>query len=261
MTLAELQESFSEVVGREVRVESLGGRDARVFVPFEFPDGDQLVVRLREINGAGYELTDMGHTFMHLSYDLDVEALDSGNRKVLLESIKARVGLEERQGELVLPTAPDVVAGDLFQFVQALLQISDLRFLSRERVRSTFDDDFKDLLSKRFGDRAQFAYRDSEHDRDGRYPVDCFLNHLSRPLAIFGVGSDTQAGDATITLLQFQKWGRELFAMGIYEDMAKLSGKSVARLSDVIDKQFSSLAGNENAIADYIEREIARQRT
>lgn len=260
VTLAGLQNSFSEAIGSEVRVESQGSRDARVLVPFDFPDGDRLVVRLRDLGSEAYELTDMGHTFMHLSYDLDIDALESGGRKLLFESIQERAGLQERDGELVLPTRADVVAGDLFQFVQALLQISDLRFLSRERVRSTFGDDLKDLLSKRFVGRTQFEYSDSEHDPERRYPVDCYINHLPRPLAVFGIGSDTQAGDATITLLQFQKWGRELFAMGIYEDMAKVSGKSIARLSDVVDKQFSSLAGNEVAITDYIEREIARQR-
>jgi hypothetical protein len=261
VTLAELADSFSEAVGAEVRVEPLGAHDARVFVPFDFPDGDGLVIRLRDKGDALYEWTDMGHTFMHLSYDVDMDALDSGNRKVLLEAIQRRAGLEERSGELVLPTSSDVLAGDLFQFVQALLQVSDLRFLSRERVRSTFADDLQALLLDRFGKRAQFGYWDEDHDPERRYQVDCLLNHLPRPLAIFGVASDSQARDATITLLQFQKWGRELFAMGIYEEMEELPSKVVARLSDVIDKQFSSLAGNEHAIADYLEREIERQRT
>jgi hypothetical protein len=55
VTLAELAQDFSAAVGAEVRVEPLGARDARVFVPFEFPDGDRLVIRLREIGDAGYE--------------------------------------------------------------------------------------------------------------------------------------------------------------------------------------------------------------
>jgi hypothetical protein len=261
VTLAELAHDFSAAVGAEVRVEPLGARDARVFVPFEFPDGDRLVIRLREIGDAGYELTDVGHTFMHLSYEVDMDALESGNRKILLEAIEQRTGIEERSGELVLPTRADVVAGDLFQFVQALLQISDLRFLSRERVRSTFADDLQGLLSERFGERAHFGYSDAQHDPEQRYPIDCLLNTLPRPLAIFGVGSDAQARDATITLLQFHKWGKDLFAMGVYEEMEGMTSKVVARLSDVIDKQFSSLAGNEQAIAGYLEREIERQRT
>jgi hypothetical protein len=91
----------------------------------------------------------------------------------------------------------------LFQFVQALLQISDLRFLSRERVRSTFADDLRGLLSEHFGERAHFGYFDAQHGPEQRYPIDCLLNNLPRPLAIFGVGSDAQARDATITLLQF----------------------------------------------------------
>lgn len=260
MTLADLAQDFSAAVGAEVRVEPLGARDARVFVPFEFPDGDRLVIRLRETGDAGYELTDMGHTFMHLSYEVDIDALESGNRKVLLEAIEQRTGVEERSGELVLPTRADVVAGDLFQFVQALLQVSDLRFLSRERVRSTFAEDLRGLLSERFGERAHFDYFDAHHDPEHRYPIDCLLNSLPRPLAIFGVGSDAQARDATITLLQFDRWGQDLFAMGVYEEMEGMASKVVARLSDVIDKQFSSLAGNEQAIARYLQREIERQR-
>ncbi len=259
MTLLELAGSFSEAVGAQVRVEALGSREARVFVPFEFPDGDRLVLRLRQHPGAGYEWTDMGHTFMHLSYDLDMEALDSGNRKVLLESIEQRAGIENRSGELVLPTRSDAVAGDLFHFIQALLQISDLRFLSRERVRSTFADDLKDLLEERFAGRAHFDYLDAKHDPEGRYRIDCLLNDLPRPLAIFGIGSDAQARDATITLLQFRTWGRDLFAVGVHEELEELSGKVLARLSDVVDKQFSSLAGNERVIVEYFQREIERQ--
>ncbi len=261
MTLLDLAETFSQAVGAEVRVEPLGAREARVFVPFEFPDGDRLVVRLRQQNDTDYEWTDTGHTFMHLSYDLDVDALETGNRKTLLESIEQRAGVEERSGELVLPTHADVVAGDLFQFVQALLQISDLRFLSRERVRSTFVDDLRTLLSEHFGDHAHFDYHDQAHDPEGRYPVDCLLNGLPRPIAIFGVGSDSQARDATITLLQFRTWKRDLFAAGVHEEMEGLSGKVLARLSDVVDKQFSSLTGNEQMIVDYLQREIDRQRS
>jgi hypothetical protein len=259
LALGELAGSLSEVVGAKVRVERLGERELRVFVPFEFPDGDRLVIRLRQHPDWGYEWTDMGHTFMHLSYDLDMDALASGNRKVLLETIEQRAGIQDRSGELVLPTHSDAVAGDLFQFVQALLQISDLRFLSRERVKSTFSDDLRGLLKERFAKRAHFDYVDAEHDADGRYPIDCLLNGLPRPLAVFGIGNDAQARDATITLLRFRAWSRDLFAVGVHEEMEELTGKVLARLSDVVDKQFSSLAGNEGAIVDYVRREIERQ--
>src|SRR5271165_2659939 len=110
MTLVEFADTFSQAVGAEVRVEPLGAREARVLVPFEFPDGDRLVIRLRQRGEAAYEWTDMGHTFMHLSYDIDMDALDSGNRKSLLESIEQRAGIEERSGELVFPTSADVLA-------------------------------------------------------------------------------------------------------------------------------------------------------
>jgi hypothetical protein len=61
MKLRELAGSFSEVLGAEVRVEELESREARVFVPFEFSDGDRLVIRLRQSSDAGYELAIVEH--------------------------------------------------------------------------------------------------------------------------------------------------------------------------------------------------------
>jgi hypothetical protein len=128
-------------------------------------------------------------------------------------------------------------------------------------VRSTFADDLRNLLGERFGNRAHFDYCDKNHDPEGRYLIDCLLNTLPRPIAIFGIGSDSQARDATITLLQFRTWSKELFAAGVHEEMEEVSGKVLARLSDVVDKQFSSLAGNEQAIVAYLQREIERQQS
>jgi hypothetical protein len=39
-----------------------------------------------------------GHTLMHLSYEVDMDALESGNRKILLEAIEQRTAIEERSG-------------------------------------------------------------------------------------------------------------------------------------------------------------------
>jgi len=259
VSIAELAEGFSAALGAEVDVETLGPREARVHVPFRFPDGDELVLRLRGDNGH-YVWSDVGHTFMHLSYGLDTAGLERGNRRLLLDDIKSRAGMVDRDGELELTTTEADAAGDLFQFVQALLQISDLRFLSREIVRSTFLEDLMGLLRDRFADHAIFEYHDAEHDPESRYPVACLVRDHGRDVAVLPIGSDDAARDATITALTFRRWGADLLFTAVHEEMESRSPRVVARLTDAVDKQFSSLAGQEDQITTYIAREVDRSR-
>lgn len=249
-----LSRRLSDALGATVTVTRAGAAESRVDTPFRFADGDHLVIRLREKEDGRYEWTDLGHTFMHLSYELDVSALDSGNRARLLEENLLRFGAEDRNGELVLPSADDELGETLLQFAQMLVQVTDLRYLSRDRVASTFLEDFRSLLAERFGDRAHFEYVDPERDPQGKYPIDCLLNNMPRPVAVFAIPNDDRCRDAQITLLQFRAWGRELFSTGIFEDQETVNRRVLARFTDACDKQFSRLVGNESDIAGYLQK-------
>jgi Domain of unknown function DUF1828 len=254
---SQLSIDLSTAVGAAIEVEQKGSAEVQIHTPFRFEDGDELVIRLREQRSGTLEWTDTGHTFMHLSYWMDIEALDSGNRARLLADHLAQFGADEQNGELVMPagTKPGC---SLLQFAQLLLHISDLDFLSREIVKSTFMDDFRDLMKKEFGDYAQLDYIDAERDPSGNYPIDCLLNHRPRPVAIFALPNDDRCRDATITLHQFREWGRELFSAGVFEDQEEIHRKVLARFTDACDKQFSALAGNEQPVVEYLRRELQR---
>ena len=58
--------------------------------------------------------------------------------------------------------------------------------------------------------------------------------------------------DATITLLQFERWGIEGHSIGIFEDQEQINRKVLARFSDICEKQYSSLAENKQRIASYL---------
>lgn len=247
-----LSRLLARSVGTSVEVEPLTNRESRVATPFQFSDGDHIVTRLRQVDGDRYEWTDLGHTFMHLSYTLEVDSLEEGKRGEILDEALRRLDVEDRDGELVLATSAGDLGASLLRFAQALIHVADLDFLTQERVRSTFLDDFRRLLSSAFGPRAHFDYVDESHDPRGLYPITCLLDETSRPVAVFALPSDDALRDATITLQQLRTWGLRLFSTGIHDDQESRNRKSVARFSDVVDKQFSFLHGHEEEVVGYL---------
>jgi hypothetical protein len=255
---SQLSNDLSIALGAAIEVEAKPSGEVQVHTPFRFADGDELVIHLREAPGGELEWGDIGHTFMHLSYWMDMEALESGNRSQLLEDLLTQFGARESSGELILSINGDHLGHSLLQYAQLLLQIADLDFLSREIVRSTFMEDFRGLMRDQFGEHAQLDYVDAERDPNGNYPIDCLLNHRPRPVAVFALANDDRCRDATITLHQFREWNRDLFSAGVFEEQEKIHRKVLARFTDACDKQFSALSGNEQSVIEYLRRELKR---
>ena len=81
--------------------------------------------------------------------------------------------------------------------------------------------------------------------------MDCRIGNGKRPLFVFAIPSDDKCRDATISCLQYEKWGIPFRSMAIYENQEEINRKVVARFSDVCEKQFSNLYGNKDRIAKY----------
>src|SRR5215213_8707714 len=148
--IAKLKPAIDSALAVEVEVRPVRDGEAQVYVPFEFPDGDGLVVHVRELPDGRLEVTDKAHTLLHLSYHTDIKRLQEGQRASVLEKVRLRHNLEDRDGEFVVPSTVETVGVDVFRFSQALLEISDVRNLDREIVRSTFREDFVDLMTEQF---------------------------------------------------------------------------------------------------------------
>ena len=257
MSIETMERDFQEKVSAKVRLAAEGMERFRVFTPFLFDDGDHLAIVLKK-EGARWVLSDEAHTYMHLTYDIDEKDLHTGTRQKIISNALSTFRIEDRDGELVLDV-PDERYGDaLFSFVQALLKISDVSYLSRERVRSTFMDDFRTLLCEAVPEeRRSFDWSDSEHDPRGMYTVDCRINGMRRPLFVQALDGDGKTRDATIALLQFEKWGIRFGSLAIFEDQESISRKVLARFSDVSEKQFSSLTANRERIARFLKETIS----
>lgn len=251
-----IERNFRDRIGEKVRLLAEGYERYRVFTPFMFNDGDHLSIVLKKV-GPRWVLSDEGHTLMHLTYEIDVRDLLRGNRQKLIDGALNSFDVAEQDGELLITVRDDAYGDALFNFVQSLLKISDVTYLTRERTKSTFHEDFRQLVEENIpAERRVFDFKDPVHDPEGNYPVDCRVNTMARPLFIFAIASDDRCRDVTITLHQFERWGLAFQSLAIFEDQQTISRPVLARFSDVAGKQFSSLAANRDRIKRFLDEAL-----
>jgi hypothetical protein len=254
-----IERDFREKVTEKLSLQPEGADRYRIFTPFLFEDGDHLSIILKRENGH-WVLTDEGHTYMHLTYDIDEKSLQQGTRQKIISNALSVFSVQDREGEILIPIQEEQYGNALYSYVQALLKITDISYLTRERVRSTFMEDFRAFMEETVPpNRREFDWCDKLHDPTGKFPVDCRINNMPRPLLIQALPNDDKTNIATITFLNLEKWGIGIpfRSLAIFEDQEEINRKVLARFSDVCEKQFSSLSANRDRIKRFIEELMA----
>ena len=122
MLIDRVERDFREKVSNEVRLIAEGRGRYLVFTPFCFKDGDHLTILLKQ-NRTRWFLSDEAHTYMRISFDIDVQELLRGPRQKIIAKTLAEYGIEDRDGELLLEPSDEQYGDALNSFIQALLTI------------------------------------------------------------------------------------------------------------------------------------------
>lgn len=252
----DIENKLRDKISKEISLMEEGVNRFRILNPYEFDDGDHFSIFLKKENGY-WKYTDEAHTIMHLSYDMDISALKKGNRQKIITGIISNFGLEEDQGSLSIKISNDDFGGAFYNFIHALIKITDLSYLSREFVRSTFYEDFKSIIKEIIPEnRLTFNYTHPDYDKEGKYVVDCRINGMPKPIFLFAILNESKCKDVMITMYLFERWGIKYHSVSIFEDQEQINRRVLAQFSDIGEKQFSTLLSNRERIRAYLTEHI-----
>jgi len=258
INISDIESALKDKISREISLKEEGVNRFRIFNPYEFDDGDHFSIFLKKENGH-WKFTDEAHTIMHLSYDMDVSALKKeGTRQKILTNIISNFGLDEYDGSLSIRIESDDFGSAFYNYIHALIKVTDLSYLSKEIVRSTFYEDFHALIRETVPEeRLTFDFTHPDYDKEGKYVVDCQINGMPKPIFLFAVPNDSKCKDAMITMYCFNNWGVKYHSVAIFEDQEQINRRVLAQFSDIGEKQFSTLLSNKERIKEYLSERIA----
>lgn len=222
-------QEFRKQAGSAVELHSDGRNRYTILTPLAFDDGDLFPIVLKR-EGDCWWLSDEGGSLMHLSYKVDEADLRKGTRRELIERTVEAFALENREGELRLRINGQGYGAALYNFLHALAKIDDVRFLSHERVKSAFAEDFRHFVETKISEEHRYAnWHHPQKDPGKRYAVDYRVNGRPRPILLFALPTPSKIALATISILKLKSWGVPGEAVGIFENQAKIPPQVTAR--------------------------------
>ena len=211
----------------------------QLILPIHHEDGDMVEIYLQDSpKGDGYvRICDYGLTLMRLSYTYEIS---TPTRQQIFDSILINNGVANEEGNLYLDARIDKLSESIFQFAGCAQKVCNMRYWSREIVRSAFYDDLEDYITAEMT-----AYSPVPNQFPlPEYPVgvDWCLTHKSSSFYVFGVHSNDKAKNVALALLEFKQATLLFISLVVHEDMEALGKKEHIYLTRNADKQYPGLA-------------------
>ena len=210
----------------------------QLIIPILYEDGDMVDIYLADSpQGEGYvRICDFGMTLMRLSYTYDI---NSNSRQRIFDSILVNNGVVNSDGNLYLDAPIGMLYESILQFAGCEQKVCNMRYWSRELVRSAFYEDLADYITR---EMTLFS-PEPEQSPLPEYPlsVDWSLTHNNRQFYVFGVRGNNKAKNVAIALLEFQKAQLPFISLVVHEDMEELGRKESIYLTRNADTQYPVL--------------------
>lgn len=248
MDIANIKASLGQDLTRGFDVYERRPGDYQLILPMLHEDGDMVDVYLQDSPlGEGYvRICDFGMALMRLSYTFDI---NTPTREDIFESILVNNGIKNHEGNLYIDASIDTLYESILQFVGCVQKVCNMRYWSREIVRSAFYDDLASYVMAEL----QHYSPAPDHEPLPDYPlsVDWGLKHNGRDLYVFGVRGSDKAKNVAICLLEFQKAQLPFISLVVHENMVELGRKESLYLTKNADTQYPALDDfRERAVRD-----------
>ena len=251
MDFSSVQEALKRSLGAGLDLYERRAGKFQLIAPIRHEDGDMIDIYLQDSpRGNGHiRICDFGMTLMRLSYALD---LNTPTRERIFDSILMNNGVKNDEGNLYLDTPIELLYESILQFAGCAQKVCNMRYWSRESVRSAFYDDLSEYITTQL---TQFTPI-PDHSPLPDYPisVDWSLTHSNRNFYVFGVVGNDKAKNVAISLLEYQKEQLPFISLVVHEDMEDLGMKERLYLTRNADKQYPALNDFRKGSLNDIDR-------
>lgn len=223
----------------------------QLLLPIYHEDGDMIDIFIKQKEKNKYTLCDFGLTLQRLSYTYDI---DSENKESILQRILIENSLLEEEGNICLDTKPETIYTDIMHITQAYAKIGSMRYFKREIIENLFYEMLEDFITK---DLQEFKPQKKVMPIPNRddLEADYSFSPNGHPIYLFGVKDAYKARLATISCLEYRIQKLNFRGWVVNEDFEKLPRKDRSRLTNTIDKQFTSFDEFKVNAREFLERE------
>ena len=238
MDIERIKASLRETLMRGIDVYERRAGSFQLIIPILHEDGDMVDIYLRESPmGEGFvRVCDFGLTLMRLSYSFDIA---SPARQRIFDSILINNNVNNRNGNLYLDAPFSRLYESILQFAGCAQKVCNMRYWSREAIRSAFYDDLKEYVTTELTPFSPTP----DISPLSNYPisVDWSLAHNNRNFYVFGVRGNDKAKNVAISLLEFQKAQLPFISLIVHEDIEDIGRKESLYLTRNADTQYPVL--------------------
>ncbi len=223
----------------------------QLLLPIYHEDGDMIDLFIAPVGDNKFALCDYGLTLQRLSYSYDI---DTENKESILQKIISENCLTEQEGNICLETKPETLYSDIMHITQAYAKIGSMRYFKREVIENLF---FEMLDEYIFSDLKDFSPQKKVMPIPERDDIeaDYSFQPNGKPVYLFGVKDVAKARLTTLSYQAYLLGNIKYHGWVVTENFEALPRKDKLRLTNVCDKQFTSLDEFKMKARSFLEKE------